>query len=468
MKNKFLLYLIIALSTVLIFGLLYYISIISPNEPDIEPVHTEHVEIPKPTIKYGIVTDSLLLFEGKVRKNENLSTILRQYGVTSLEISEIAKHKDVFDVRRMRYGRPYTVLCNADTTAKYFIYEQSQVDYIVISFSDSLTIYPGKKEVTKVRRIASGFIESSLWNAMLEYDIDPMMSIELSEIYAWNIDFFGLKKGDHFSVIYDEEYVDTVRVGIGEIYSAAFNHRNNDFYAISFEQDSVEDYYDSVGGSLRRTFLKAPLRYSRISSGFSRRRLHPVLKIYRPHTGIDYAAPTGTPVHTVGDGVVIAKKYTAQGGRMVKIKHNSVYTTAYLHLSRYGKDLYVGATVLQGQVIGYVGSSGLATGPHLDFRFWKNGKPINPLKVESPSVEPVKKVNMDEYNLIRDKMIEELKIADEKLHKTHPQLAKFIKVKRAGDTELINMIARYEYRKVKFHHTEKTYVLPDNQEWYLQ
>lgn len=423
---------------------------------------------PEPVIKYGIPVDSFLIVKDKIRRNENLSEILSEYKVSPQTIERIAHEKEVFDVRRIRHGKNYSVFCNEDTTAQYFVYEHTPIDYIKINLADSVQIFQGKKEVTKVRRIASGFIESNLWNAMLEYDIDPMMSIELSEIYAWSIDFFGLKKGDHFSVIYEEAYVDTVRVGIGKIHSALFNHRNKDFYAISFQQDSVESYFDSTGQSLRRTFLKAPLRYSRISSGFSHRRLHPVLKIYRPHTGIDYAAPTGTPVHTVGDGVVVKKKYTRQGGRVVKIKHNSVYTTAYLHLSRYGKGINVGSHVKQGEVIGYVGASGLATGPHLDFRFWKNGHPINPLKVESPPVEPVKKVNREEYNRIRDNMIEELKKADEELHQTNPVLAKLIKKKRAKDNEVMDLIARVEYQQKDIDYPKKKYTLPGNDEWTLR
>jgi murein DD-endopeptidase MepM/ murein hydrolase activator NlpD len=424
--------------------------------------------LPEPVLKYGIPVDSFIIDNGYVRRNQNLSEILAPYKVSAQTIDQIARSRDIFDARKIRPGKRYSLFCNSDTSARYFVYEQSQVDYIVIGFGDSLTITRGKKEVTNVKRIASGFIESNLWNAMKEYDIDPMMSIELSEIYAWSIDFFGLKKGDHFSVIYEEQYVDTVRVGIGKIYSALFNHRDKDFYAISFEQDSIESYFDSAGQSLRRTFLKAPLRFSRISSGFSYRRLHPVLKIYRPHTGIDYAAPTGTPVHTVGDGVVVERKYTRQGGRIVKIKHNSVYTTAYLHLSRYGKGVKTGAHVKQGQVIGYVGSSGLATGPHLDFRFWRNGKPINPLHVESPPVEPIKKVNREEYNRIRNNMIRELKRADEVLHREKPVLVEHIKRKRASDTEVMNLIARYEYKGQNIEIPENLAVLPDNQEWTLQ
>lgn len=466
--SKKLLSLIIFITIGAALATLVFISIPFQAQTNVAKEKENVIKEPIIEMKYGIPVDSFLIFKNKIKRNQNLAEILKPYKVTPQQIDQIAHQKEVFDVRYMRFGKNYSVFCNSDTSVAYFIYEHTPIAYVKIEFGDTVAMSMEQKKVTSVRRIASGFIESNLWNAMLEYDIDPMMSIELSEIYAWSIDFFGLKKGDHFSVIYDEEYVDTVRVGIGKIHSALFNHRNKDFYAISFEQDSVESFFDSTGGSLRRAFLKAPLRYSRISSGFSYNRFHPVLKIYRPHTGIDYAAPTGTPVHTVGDGVIIVKKYTRQGGRMIKIKHNSVYTTGYMHLSRYGKDIKVGAHVQQGQIIGYVGSSGLATGPHLDFRFWRNGKPINPLKVESPPIEPIKKVNREEYERIRDNMIEELKDADEKLHEVHPVLANHIRKKRAKDHEIMDMIARYEYRSKDIHFPEKTYSLPGNTEWKLQ
>lgn len=248
------------------------------------------------------------------------------------------------------------------------------------------------------------------------------MSIELSEIYAWSIDFFGLQKHDHFSVIYDEQYVDTIPIGIGHIYSVLFNHQQKDFYATSFMQDEQLSFFDENGESLQRAFLKAPLRFNRISSRFSGSRLHPVLKIRRPHYGIDYAAPSGTPVFAVGDGTVIEKKYTKQGGNTLKIKHNSVYTTGYLHLSNFAKGIRQGTRVKQGQLIGYVGSTGLATGPHLDFRFWKNNSPVDPLKVESPTVEPIKKINQQKYDSIKTEMTYQLHEADSLLHQKHPQL----------------------------------------------
>ena len=189
--------------------------------------------------------------------------------------------------------------------------------------------------------------------------------------------------------------------GLGRIHTAYFRHEQKEFYAIPFTQDSVESYYDLDGNSLRRVFLKSPLRYSRISSKYSHSRLHPILKIRRPEYGVDYTAPIGTPVETIGDGKVIKIAYDNSSGRMVKIRHNSIYTTAYLHLSRYNKGIRTGARVKQGDVIGYVGSSGLSTGPHLDFRFYKNNRPVDPLKVEAPPVEPVKEENKQAFDSVK-------------------------------------------------------------------
>jgi murein DD-endopeptidase MepM/ murein hydrolase activator NlpD len=224
-----------------------------------------------------------------------------------------------------------------------------------------------------------------------------MVAIELSEIFAWTIDFFGLQQGDAFKIMYDEEYVDSMAIGIGEIHGAWFRHAGKEFTAIPFEQDGKIEFFDAEGNSLRKAFLKAPLRFSRISSRFTGSRYHPVLKRYTTHYGVDYAAPSGTPVLSIGDGVVISAGWSGGGGNMVKIRHNSVYSTAYLHLKAYGSGIRAGTYVRQGDVIGYVGSTGLSTGPHLDFRVWKNNAPVNPLTLESPSVEPVKKEQMDAF-----------------------------------------------------------------------
>lgn len=241
---------------------------------------------------------------------------------------------------------------------------------------------------------------------MIDNDLHPMLAIELSEIYAWSIDFFGLQKGDSFKVIYEEEYIDTISNGIKHILAASFSHAGSEIYAIPLIQDGEESYYDLEGNSLRKAFLKAPLRFSRISSRYSNSRLHPILRIRRPHHGVDYAAPAGTPVHAIGDGRVIMREYQGGAGRIVKIRHNSVYTTAYMHLRAYGKGITVGKYVKQGDIIGYVGSTGLSTGPHLDFRFYKNGHAVDPLKVKAPPVLPVSEDNIEKFDKVSSVMYE--------------------------------------------------------------
>ena len=240
---------------------------------------------------------------------------------------------------------------------------------------------------------------------MTDRRVNPMLAVRLSEIYAWSIDFFGLQKGDSMRVIYDELFVDSSSLGIGRIEGAYFRHAGVDFWAIPFMQDSTWDFFDEKGQSLRKAFLKAPLRYSRISSRFSNSRYHPILKIRRPHHGVDYAAPTGTPVHAIGDGLVVFKGWNTGGGNAIKIKHNGVYTTSYMHLHGYAKGLHKGSYVKQGDVIGYVGSTGLATGPHLDFRVYKNGVAIDPLKMKAPPVEPVKEENLSRFNEVRNQVM---------------------------------------------------------------
>jgi murein DD-endopeptidase MepM/ murein hydrolase activator NlpD len=359
----------------------------------------------KPVIRaYGLPVDSFYTVSGTVKRDQTLSIILNEFGVDGRTIHNLAAaSKDVFDLRKIRQGKPYQLFCSRDSlhTIQYMVYEHTPVDYIMFNLRDSLCVERHEKEIIVRTKQASGVIESSLWNSMLDIDLEPMLAFELSEIYAWTIDFFGLQAGDRFSVDFDEQYVDSTYIGLGRIHGAYFLHANHEFYAIPFIQDGVESFFDQEGNSLRKAFLKAPLRYSRISSRYSHSRLHPILKIRRPHLGVDYAAPIGTPVLAIGDGKVIKTGYSKGNGNMIKIQHNSVYATAYLHLSRYGKGVKTGAYVKQGDIIGYVGSTGLSTGPHLDFRFYKNGYPVDPLKVEAPPVEPVKKENLMAYDSIR-------------------------------------------------------------------
>jgi murein DD-endopeptidase MepM/ murein hydrolase activator NlpD len=358
--------------------------------------------------QYGIELDSLDIIQVELGKNQFLADILTPHNVDWSVIDKLAaKSRGVFDIRRMKAGNPVAIL-KKDDNVHYFIYEKNKADYVVFDLRDSVRIYEGRKKVETLTRKASGTIYSSLFETVYENDLPIELAIKMSEIYAWSIDFFRIQKGDAFRIIFDEQFVDGESIGVSTIHGAWFRHSDEDFYAITFTQDEITDFYDEQGGSLRKAFLKAPLKYSRISSGFSLKRFHPVLKRYRAHLGIDYAAPQGTPIHAVGDGVVLEARYKKGNGNYVKIRHNNTYSTQYLHMSRFAKGIKSGKFVKQGDVIGYVGSTGLATGPHLCFRFWQNNKQVNPLSVDIPPSEPVKEENKAVYAKIRDEMIRAL------------------------------------------------------------
>ncbi|MFO7869275.1 MAG: peptidoglycan DD-metalloendopeptidase family protein [Bacteroidales bacterium] len=360
---------------------------------------------------YGIDKERYEVIQKNVPRNTFLSDILKSTGLSNAKIHEVVVSLDtIFDVRKIKSGNTYTSFIEKKDSVNslaYFVYEINMTDFFVCDFSQTDTVisYIDSKDIKKQEQAVKGTIETSLWNALEDKNVPPTLSLELSEIYAWTIDFFGLQKGDSFKVVFTENFVDSVSIGIDRIKYAEFTHLDDNIYAIPFEQDSIVDFFDSTGASLRKAFLKSPLRFSRISSHFSHARMHPVLRRVRPHHGIDYAAPTGTPVRSIGDGVVIKKGYYGGGGNMVKIKHNSTYTSAYLHLSRFNKNAQLGQRVKQGDIIGYVGSTGLSTGPHLDFRIYKNNSPINPLTLKSPPVTPVKEENKDAFSIVRDSII---------------------------------------------------------------
>jgi murein DD-endopeptidase MepM/ murein hydrolase activator NlpD len=372
------------------------------------------LHLPKVNV-FGFVDDSLNVYSRDVKSNETLSDILEDYHLINTDISEIAsKSKPVFDVRKMRVGNKYHLFSLNDSmnTLKFLVYEKDAANYVVYDLCDSVNIYSGAKELTTVKKTKSAEIKSSLYNALTENNASIELAIELSKIYAWQIDFYHLQKGDNFKVIYEEEYIDSQMVGIGKILGAYFKHKNKEFFAIPFMQDSVYQFFDENGQSLRKQFLKSPIEFARISSRYSSNRLHPVLKIRRPHRGVDYAAPTGTPIRTVGDGVVTEASYTSGNGNYVKIKHNSVYSTMYLHMSRFGKGIKRGVNVKQGQVIGFVGKTGLATGSHLHFSFFMNGRYVNPLKIEIPPSHPVKETQNGEFEKQKKNVLDELSKID--------------------------------------------------------
>lgn len=362
---------------------------------------------------YGIDIGSYNLDESTLESGQTLGAILDRYGVSPVTVDQLAKSADsIFPLRNLRAGHKYTTFQAADSTAKldYFVYEISTTEYLVIDFTQPApSMHLAEKEVTVQRMQKTATITSSLWNSMIENDMSPALAAELSDIYAWSIDFFGLQKDDQFTVIYDQLYVDTVCVDVGTIWGASFQHGGKTYYAIPFMQDGKLQYWDENGNSLRKNLLKAPLKFSRISSRFSASRLHPVLRIRRPHYGVDYAAPSGTPVVAVGDGVVIFKGWSGGGGNTLKIKHNSgSLVSGYLHLKGFAKGIKQGARVQQGQLIGYVGTTGLSTGPHLDFRLWQNGQPIDPLKVPTEPAEPIRAANRTAFEGIRNRIMTEL------------------------------------------------------------
>ena len=348
--------------------------------------------------------DSLRCVEGKVKSGQFFSTLMTGLGLNAQEAYDLTMACDtVFDVKNLRVGNEYKAYYDGQIL-KYVLYRQDRTSDILFECQTPYKVSKVTRPVTVRKRYADVTINSSLWNDMRAAGASPLIILSLSDIYAWTVDFFGLQKGDRFRVLYEEKVCDGEVIAIDTVRYAIFSHNGKDLPMVMYDQkDGGNIWWNEKGESMRKAFLKAPLKFSRISSGFSYARRHPVTRRVQPHTGIDYAAPKGTPVMSIGDGVVTSKKYEGAGGNTVRIRHNSVYSTAYLHLSGYAKGLKVGQRVRQGEVIGYVGSTGRSTGPHLDFRVWKNGSPINPLKMESPPAEPLKKENLEDFELVHKK-----------------------------------------------------------------
>lgn len=340
-----------------------------------------------------------------IRRNESLSSILRQNGIEASLIRELGNEStDVFNVRRMRAGRPLHLFREKKTeeglsSLLYVIYEENERDFIRFSLNDPVTVERSKKPVEVKTRLLSGEIQTSLYQTMRDIGAHSELTHRLADVFAWQVDFYRIQKGDHFTVLFEEDWVDGKSTNIGRIKSAFFHHRNKDYYAFHYNQNGLDEYFDEYGNSLRRQFMAAPLNYTRISSRFTNRRFHPVLQRNMPHHGTDYAAPVGTPVRAVGDGVVIAATYGRHNGNYIRIRHNSVYETGYLHLSRFARNIQPGKTVAQGEIIGYVGATGTATGPHLCFRFWKNGQPVDPQRIDLPPADPVHKDHRADFFL---------------------------------------------------------------------
>lgn len=381
----------------------------SPNltlKPEVKPEE----KAPAPIV-YGIPTDSLEIVEATVARGQNLSEILSNYNIPMATITELAKKsKEVFNVRRINANHNYTILHLPDSgkTAQYFIYEPSETEYVIYDLRQELNVTLEKRKVDTVERAIAGIINSSLFTSMLEAGGSAQLVNHFADIYAWRLDLNRIQPGDKFKMIYEERIVNGKTIGYGQIKSAYFEHEGEEIYAIGFDQGKGVGYFDQNGKSLKRAFLREPLEYSRISSRFSKNRFHPVQKRYKPHLGTDFAARTGTPIRTVGDGVVLEAKYTRGNGYYVKIKHNKTYTTQYLHMSKFAKGIKAGKRVKQGQTIGYVGSTGLATGPHLCYRFWKNGRQVDALKVKLPAADPVSKQHLTAFEEVKEATVTQM------------------------------------------------------------
>lgn len=378
------------------------------------PAEEEYIEPEMPRL--GFFDDGLDLVHGEVKTGETFSALMTRLGMNSDDAYSLYQACDtVFDVRKLRAGNTYTAYYSGDSLShrlNYVVYDNDKIHQTVFKCVDSLSVWASEKEVIHELKYSDFTIHSSLWNDMRAAGASPLLILDLSDIYAWTVDFFGLQEEDRFRLMYSQSICEDELIAIDTIYYAIFTREGKDLYAIMYDQgDKGNRYWNDKGESLRKAFLKAPLQFSRISSGFSYHRKHPVTGKVKPHTAVDYAAPMGTPVMSIGDGTVLSAGWAGGGGNTVKIRHNAQYVTSYMHLSKYAKGIKAGSHVSQGQVIGYVGSTGTSTGPHLDFRVYKNGTAINPLKMESPSEDPIRPENkpaLDSIHVVYQAMIDSL------------------------------------------------------------
>ena len=377
-----------------IFKLSILLFIVScGNDKKVEP---EIIQPKKEKIikEFGFILNNYEVKKDTIDRGDSFGLILEKNELYYPKIFNIVNEvKKVFDIRRVNVGRPYTILYSKDSIRKpeYFIYQPSSIDYLVVSLGDSIYAEKKQKEVKLVEYEASGVIKSSLSETMQELGLSPLITNELSEIYAWNIDFFRLEKGDNFKILYTSKFIDdSIYIGLNRVHNAYFEHRGKPFYAIEYETDSIRgitEYFDENGKNLRRAFLLSPVQFSRISSRYNLRRKIAYYGRVKPHYGTDFAAPVGTDIRATASGRVEKSGYTRANGYYIKIKHNATYSTQYLHMRK--KGLKVGTQVKQGDKIGEVGMTGYTSGPHVCYRFWKNGKQVDPLRQKLPEAKPI-------------------------------------------------------------------------------
>ena len=395
------------------------------NEATIEVVKEKIIK------EFGFTLNNFNVKKDTIESGDSFGLILEKNNLFYPKIYNIVQEtKKVFDIRKINVGRPYTILSSKDSLNKplVFIYQPNSIDYLVVSLSDSLWAEKKQKEIKLKEFEAMGSIKSSLAETMQELNLSPLLTNELSEIYAWNIDFFRLEKGDNFKIQYTSRYVDdSTYIGLNRIHNAFFEHRGRPFYAIEFQTDSIRgmfEYFDDKGKNLRRAFLLSPVQFSRISSRYNLRRKIAYYGRVRPHYGTDFAAPIGTPIRSTANGTVVKSGYTKGNGYYITVSHNATYSTQYLHMKKRG--LKVGTYVKQGDKIGEVGMTGFTSGPHVCYRFWKNGRQVDPLKQKLPEAKPIsdslKRKYLTYMTPIKDKL-DSMKSNlnfDEKTNNTNP------------------------------------------------
>ena len=363
----------------------------TPPEPALTPAQVEG-------LRFGL-SDSLSLSmeEGSVQNGQSLSHLLSPAGVSAKVLHHIATvEQEVFDVRDMKAGRDWRLFRTPDGQPSHFVYLINDRSYVIFDLASGGNARTGQFPMETRRDFVEGEVQGSLYGVLQEKGHSTNLALAVSQVYAWTIDFSRIQPGDRFRILYERDWVDGKAVGMPRVLASDFIHRGRNFPAFAYDQGQGVDYFDESGGSLRKAFLKAPVEFSRISSRYNKKRFHPVLKRVKAHLGTDYAAPHGTPIVSVGDGVVIKSSYTKGNGKYVKVRHNDTYTTQYLHMSR--RNVKEGQAVRQGDVIGYVGSTGLATGPHVCFRFWKNGEQVDHLREDFPPSTPIDPQSMSAFS----------------------------------------------------------------------
>jgi murein DD-endopeptidase MepM/ murein hydrolase activator NlpD len=391
-----------------IVSILFFLSAASCNNEKSEVSQNTKDTTPKyePRIEYGFLLDTFQVVQDSVKNGMTLSHLFSPYGISQQDINSADQiARDSAKLNFISEGHKYTILRDRKDTAKtyYCIYDKNRIEYVIFDFRDSVNVRLVQREVKTVERELSGVIEKNsnlvltIKSSLNEEAVAGELAENIAQVFAWTIDFFKLYPEDKFKVIYEEKQVEGEPYAIGQIKAVYFYNISASYFAFRYEQNGEIGYFDENGKGMKRPFLKAPLKFSRVTSGYTSRRFHPVQKIYKAHLGTDYAAPTGTPIMATADGTVDAAGYTSGNGNYVKLYHNKTYQTAYLHMSKIGEGMHKGRKVKQGDVIGYVGSTGLATGPHVCYRFWKNGQQVDPRAEKFQATEPISEKNMQDY-----------------------------------------------------------------------